>query len=216
MSMRGQSRGRPGAALAALALLPALVATPAQAGASVDIAQCDPYRLRIDQAQRLIAHGATAQASSILNSIVAADRTNIMGNFLLGTIKLAQNDAQAQQDGLQQVQFAVAQIPTRPEACARALGWYSLYITLGAQYYRRLDIGDARRNLELALAHRDSLNPGSQRVLFDDLGRLALADGDLNHAAIYYAQAARLGSKNAATALPMVRRWQAAAAKAKR
>ena len=184
-------------------------ATPTSPTASIALS-CDPHRAQVDQAQALLNKKQYAGATTILNQVLAEDKTNIVASFLLGTIKIRQNDAATKQQGFDQIQMAASAIPSRPVACAQALGWYAIYLSLGVQYYNRGDKDNSAKYLQMAYAHRAFLKANEQKILYDDLGRLSLSQGNFKQARIYYTQAKQAGSKSAVSALSLLDRLESA------
>jgi Tfp pilus assembly protein PilF len=170
---------------------------------------CDPYRPQVDQAIALINQHQPAQAEAALQKVLARDPQNVGANYYTATIKLA-SAAKADQDaGFSQLKLVGQILPAKSPECARLLGWYAFYVTLGAQFNNRGDRANAEKYLQLGYAHQSEMAQGSRVVLLEDLGKLTFAKGDLGGAKSYYSEAVRAGSTTAKSNVELISRVQA-------
>lgn len=195
-------------ALAAAVLLSGAVSVQAQ---GIDAAECGRFRAEMRQARDLITRHRAPEARPILARALAAEPNNITANFLVGLIKLDDRSPKVQLDGLRAMEQAAAMIPTRPARCAVARNWYSMHVTIGAEYYNRGERNLAKKHYAAAYAQRSKMEPISKQILLENLGRAALSEGDTNAALAYYQEGAREGLNGAPAMVARIKQLQTAA-----
>lgn len=193
-----------------------LLATPlapgawAQTAKDQDAAQCGGFRPEMRQARDLITRGKPQQAKPIVDRTLAAEPQNITANFLTGLMKLGDPSLQVQRDGLRSMERAAAMIPTRPAQCAVDRNWYSMHVTIGAEYYNRGDRDLAKKHYAIAYEHRAQMESISRQILLENLGRVALSEGDTKAALAYYQEGQRSGLAGAQNMIARIKRLESA------
>lgn len=190
------------AAAAGLALLVASATVSPAAGQSD---KCDPNRAVINRAIKLRDTGQPRQATSLLNGILKADSENFGANYILGTIELSSGGASADA-GLNRLVANERRLGGKDKDCARELGWYSIYNTIGAQFYRKKNLGQSERYLLQGYAHLQDMPLYTRRLILSNLGLLYFAKGDADKSLKFYQEAARAGSTDAQKRAAIIRR----------
>ena len=150
----------------------------------------------------------------MLARALAAEPNNITANFLVGLIQLDDRSPKVQRDGLRAMERAAAMIPARPARCAVERNWYSMHVTIGAEYYNRGERNLAKPHYAVAYAQRSKLAPMSKQILLENLGRAALSEGDTKAALAYYQEGAREGLAGAPAMVARIKQLQAAGTQA--
>lgn len=176
-----------------------------------DAVECGRFRAEMRQARDLITRHNAPAAKPLLARALAAEPNNITANFLVGLIKLDDRSAKVQRDGLREMEQAAAMIPTRPARCAVERNWYSMHVTIGAEYYNRGERNLAKKNYAVAYAQRSKMAPISKQILLENLGRAALSEGDTKAALAYYQEGAREGLTSAPAMIARIEQLQNAA-----
>ncbi len=153
--------------------------TPALAAAPV----CDPNAAANENARKLRIAGQLPQARDATLAVLKTAPNDFRANYTLGLIALdeSHNDARQWQAAMDQLRKAATLLDTRYGACA-SLGWYSIYNTLGAEYYRVGRNADALGFYKQAYAHYDTLNTDTRQKLLRTMGNLYFALGDFKDA----------------------------------
>lgn len=188
-----------------LMLISTSVAAAQLAGAAQAADACDPNRPIIDRAIKLRNAGQSSTAETLLRGLIAKDPNDLGANYILATLELNRGRKDAD-DGLARLVMAEKLLPTHSEQCKKALGWYSIYNTLGAQYYRRKDLAKSETYLLQGYAHLNAMFDSTKRLLLSNLGLLYFSKGDLDKSLSFYQQAARAGSQDAPQRIAIIRR----------
>jgi tetratricopeptide (TPR) repeat protein len=161
-------------AAAFLALL-----TPALAGTVV----CDPNAAANDRARSLRIAAQLPQARAATLAVLKTSPDDFRANYTLGLIALDESahDAKQWQPAMDQLRKAAALLDAHYSTCA-SLGWYSIYNTLGVEYYRTGHNSDALGFFKRAYAHYGELNVDTRQKLLRNLGNLYFEIGDFKNA----------------------------------
>jgi tetratricopeptide (TPR) repeat protein len=166
---------------------------------------CDPDRAIVDRAMQLRNAGKIAAAEDLLKPILAKNRNSIGANYVLATIELSPG-GQRGGNGLSRLLRTEKLVEQASPQCARMLGWYSLYNTIGAQYYRNGDLDRSEIYLLKGYQHIGDMFDSTKKLLLDNLGLLYFSKGNLQKSVMFYEQAQRAGSKDAAKRITAIRR----------
>ena len=167
--------------------------------------QCDPNRPTVDKAMALRNAGELEAAERLLKPIADGSRNSFGASYILATIELSRG-GNAADDGLNRLVQTERLLPNQSRGCARALGWYSIYNTIGAQYYRRKNLDRSEEYLLRGYNHLDDVFDETKRLLLGNLGLLYFAKGNLDKSISFYQQAQRAGSKDAGNRLAVIER----------
>jgi tetratricopeptide (TPR) repeat protein len=184
--------------LLCLAVLGA-AATPALAESGSAV--CDPDQKAVDQAIKLRDSNQSVQAAAALKPVLSAHPNNFRAEYVMGTVQIQQGD---QKGGLMTLNRAAAQLPAQSHNCVVNYGWYSIYNTLGVEYYKQGDRADALKNYKLADQHLNELQPNTRRDVLSNLGLLSFSEGDAPGATRWYQEAQKAGDPKAAARLSVV------------
>ena len=201
--MRTEARRKTGprAITCAAALAIGAICSPA-AGAPD---KCDPDRATVDRAIALRDSGQQRQAQAVLNGLLNKDKGNFGANFILGTIEISSGGASAEA-GLQRLVTTERSLASKDKECAKQLGWYSIYNSIGAQFYRKKNLDRSEQYLLLGYAHLSDMPLYTRRLILSNLGLLYFAKGDVDKSQKFYREAARAGSPDAKKRLATIQR----------
>lgn len=177
-----------------------LLAAEAAADPARD-ASCDPYWQTLDRATALRTGHDSDAAMKLATGILSKRPDDFRATYIVG---LALIDKGQRDAGMKQLSHA-ADLLDRDAPCATANGWYSIYNTLGAEYYDQGNIGLAESNLNVAFTHFASFDKPTQQKLLSNLGLLYLRKGNLGKAQLYYQNASAIHAPGAAEKLHAVK-----------
>lgn len=180
-----------------LTLLAAIVsATPAigRGSAHATRSSCDPDLSAVDTAIKSRNAGKPTDADKVLQDVLARHPDNFRAQYVMGTVLIQQG---ATDRGLGVLKQAEQILWRQPEPCAVSFGWYSIYNTLGAQYYKQRDRATALKYYEKGYAHINDMLPNTKQELLNNLGLFYFTEGDTGTALKYYTAASAAGDKNA-------------------
>jgi len=189
-------RRNPSAGARLLALAVALAA-PAAAHAQAASLACDPAKEMDDAAIQLRDRGQIDAALAKARAGLAAHPDGFRANYITATLLLAKGDQASKSRGMALLLSTEPLLRKQPPACAVPLGWYSIYNTIGVEYYRAGNIAKSREYLLTAEKNYDKLLPDTKTKLSSNLGLMYYVTNDLKSSQAYYNRAAQLGSPTA-------------------
>lgn len=167
--------------------------------------KCDPDRSTIDRAIVLRDSGQQRQAEAVLKGLLNRDKDNFGANFILGTIEISSGGASADA-GLNRLVTTEKSLASKDKECAKQLGWYSIYNSIGAQFYRKKNLDRSEQYLLQGYAHLADMPLYTRRLILSNLGLLYFAKGDVDKSQKFYREAASAGSPDARKRLATIQR----------
>lgn len=186
-------------ALAILSLV--LAAGAARAERPKDVS-CDPNWQQLDQSRNLRGAHQPDRAIAVAQTVLKKSPQDFRAVYTIGLAMIDKGDVAG---GMKKLNQAADLLHDRYAACGAANGWYSIYNTLGAEYYDQGKYGLAESNLNLAYSKFATLNADTQKKLLNNLGLLYLHNGDLAKSRAYYEKAAAAHVPGAAERLRLVK-----------
>jgi tetratricopeptide (TPR) repeat protein len=166
---------------------------------------CDPATAAIDSAVALRDAGNAHSAAARLNAIIAQYPNSFRAQYILGTTLIQESAKQSAGEGLQRLLAAEKLLPSQTPYCVSEYGWYSIYNSIGAQYFKNKDYSLAISYYKLGLTHYNELYEQPQRELAGNLGLYYFQQGDLDQSLIYYQMAQKARSHQAAARIATVK-----------
>ena len=187
----------------ALALSCGVVVSPlsSRAGptdATPSRAMCDPDLSAVDTAIKSRNAGQADQAKAILGTVLKNHPNNFRANYVMATVLIQEGGAQGRSNGLNLLVQTEKQLHQQPVGCIKLFGWYSIYNTLGVQYYKIGNRAKALSYFAEGYTHLDDMVSSTKKQITANLGLYYFTDGDLKTAKKYYEEAARFGDTKAA------------------
>ncbi len=171
-------------------------------------AVCDPMATQNDQARTYRVAQRLADAQKTVDKILAAHPADFRAKYTAALIALDQDrkDRDKTLAAIKMLEATAGLLGSQDAACARAKNFYSIYNTIGVEYYNLGDVPSAKKYFDLANANWDKLDPDTQAKLLDNLGLVSYRQSDFVCAAAYFGKAQKAGSKNAAFHLTLTRK----------
>jgi tetratricopeptide (TPR) repeat protein len=192
----------PAMRLAAAFALAMLLRPGAASAAPPKDPSCDPHWQALDQARALRAAHQPDGAIAIAEGVLKQSPQDFRATYTVGLAMLDKHDIAG---GMKMLSAAADLLHDRYAACGAANGWYSIYNTLGAEYYSQQNYALAESSLNVAFGKFATLNQDTQKKLLNNLGLLYFHNGNLSKSAFYYDKAAQAHAPGAADRLRLVK-----------
>jgi len=183
----------------AAAILLALCCVDASGAVADPAGSCDPMARMNDNAKALRAQQRFPEALSVVQKILAQSPDDFRANYTnaLIALDLGRNDRSKWLAATKQLEGVLPLLTKQSPACAKDKNFYSIYNTLGVEYYNQGNVPLAKKYYDLAFSNFDKLNADTQGKLLDNLGLIAYRQNDFVCAATYFTKAEKAGAKNA-------------------
>jgi hypothetical protein len=195
------SKRAPAAALLAAAIV-ALITNASNAN---PMAVCDPNRAFYSSINKEIANSEFDKALERLdNFLVHSEKNDFRANYFKGLVLLdiAVRDRKSHWPGISQLVQTAALLPRQNKTCAKEGNFYSIYNTIGFEFYSLPDLAAAKTYYELAEQNRQMLDASTYAKVLDNLGLVELLlDHNAGCAAFYFQKAGAAGAALGATHL---------------
>jgi Tfp pilus assembly protein PilF len=191
-----------------ISIVAAAAALAIGSGAWAKPAACDPFAKLNDQAKTLRSQGKLADAQIAVDKVLTQSKSDFRANYTAALIALDQvrGDPARAVQALKALEGTVALLAAQDSACAKAGNFYSVYNTIGVEYYNRADLANAKKYFDLAYANWDKLDPVTRSKLLDNLGLVTYRQNDFVCAAAYFQRAQKAGAKSAASHLSLAQK----------
>jgi hypothetical protein len=179
----------------ALALL-AATAPRAHAGPLLPGGVCNPKAAVNNQAKTAIRNANLPLATQLLSQVLAARKDDFMAQYLtaLVDVRLAGRSHVKYLAAVKNLETLATTLGKQDQGCAVQNDFYSIYNTIGAEYYNDDNLPDAKRFFAIARQHFDKLSSASKGNFFGDQGLVASKEKNYACALFYYDQAIALGN----------------------
>jgi tetratricopeptide (TPR) repeat protein len=171
---------------------------------------CNAFNAQANDALQRRSRGDLVGAKAVADEILRQDPNDFRANYTEALILLIQSglddggkyDKQKAADGIAGLVKSVALLDKMTGAClatAKALGWGSIYNSLGAFYFNASDMASAERTwLDAYKSKRPLMTAKTQGLLLRNLGLLYRQDhlGKPDQSARYYGEALALEQKS--------------------
>lgn len=176
-------------------------------------ATCDPQDALNDQARTLRVGGHLTEARTVVQHVLSMHPGDFRARYTDALIDLDQSKTNKTywSRGMSKLTDAANNVDEEGGACAKAKNYYSIYNTIGAEYYNVRQYDLAQKYFLLAASHRDDLDSDTSNKLNDNLGLIAFIGHDYVCAAAYFQKADDAGLKSGASHLALVKNILAAA-----
>ena len=172
---------------------------------------CDPNATLNDRAKSYRMAGRLDEADRTVQQILRRSPDDFRGNYNKGLIMLdrAHRGDTSRMPGIRQLVKTAEFLPMhgKMQACAKGNNFYSIYNTIGVEFYNLPDLKAAEKYFELANQYRNYLNEDTKAKLFDNLGLIQLRlKHDSGCAAAYFQESANHGLHNGSLHLVIAER----------
>ena len=159
---------------------------------------CDPDLSAVDAAIQSRDAGRADEAKAILATVLKSHPNNFRANYVMATVLIQEGGAQGRSNGLNLLIQTEKQLHQQPVGCIKQFGWYSIYNTIGVQYYKVGNRAKALSYFTEGYTHINDMVSSTKKQITANLGLYYFTDGDLKSAKKYYEEAARFGDTKAA------------------
>ena len=161
---------------------------------------CDPHAAQNDAARNALKHGDLDLAQRIVNQVLASPNAHddFRANYFAGMILIrrAGNDHRKYLAAIAKLISTSDLLKKQDPVCGAKAGFFSIYTTIGAEYFNDGNIAAASRFYSLAFDNRDRLSQSYRASLFGDIGLLSYYLGNYACAYVGYQTAVSLGDSS--------------------
>jgi len=167
---------------------------------------CDPMAAKNDQAKALRVGRDLGGAKVVVNQVLAIHKSDFRANYTAALIAVDENhnDRAKRAAAIKQLEAVAALLHAQDPSCAVQKNYYSIYNSIGVEYFNIGDYKAATTYFDLANANQDKLNSDTRAKLLDNLGLARYKSADYVCAAYYFRQAQQAGVKSASPHLALV------------
>jgi len=181
-------------------LMLALLGPPPLFSRGADAAPiCDPLEKLNNQARAQRLSGHPDQAQQTVRRVLQVRPNDFRAHYTNGLAIIGNSKGKQKETnrGIAELVAAAKLLPDQDTVCAKDKNYYSILNSIGAAYYNAGNVVAAKQYFALAYANRDKLTSGSLGRVTDNLGLIALKDGDYGCASGYFQLAQKAGNPQA-------------------
>lgn len=169
---------------------------------------CDPEMAADKNVIALRDSHKIASALKAARATLQAHPDNFRTNYLLADVLIANG---SERDGLAQLLITEKMLGLQKPYCIRHFGWYSIYNTIGVQYYRSGRDDKALAYFLKGYEHLNDSISSTKIMVLNNIGLMYFKKFDLDNSLKYYTLAKENHSSEAQSHIDMITKLQKSA-----